>query len=57
MFFALLAPELLLYSAINERISAGKLLKKVLELHPHLEKPGMLTCMYNWIRGRVNVSA
>jgi hypothetical protein len=55
MFFALLAPELLLYSAINERISAGNLLKKVHEFHPHLKRPGMLTSIYNWIRGRVNV--
>jgi hypothetical protein len=56
MFVALLAPELLLYTAINERISAGNLLKKVLEFHPNLEMPGMRTCMYNWIRGQVNVS-
>jgi hypothetical protein len=55
MFFALLAPELLLYTAINE--SAGTLLKKVHELHPNLKKPGMLACIFNWIRGRVNVSS
>ena len=52
MFIALLAPELLLYLAINERIMAGVLLKKVLKFHPHLAKPGMFTRMYNWIRGR-----
>ena len=52
MFIALLAPELLLYLAINEMITARVLLKKVLKFHPHLAKPGMLTSMYNWIRGR-----
>jgi hypothetical protein len=57
MFGVLLAPELLLFTAINEEISAGNLLKKVLEFHPNLKKPGMLTCIYNWIRERVNVSA
>ena len=51
MFIALLAPELLLYLAMNERIITGVLLKEVLELHPHLAKPGMLAGMYNWIRG------
>jgi hypothetical protein len=57
MFIALLAPEFLLYLAINERINAGTLLKKVHKFHPHLKKPGMLTCIYNWIRGRVTVSS
>ena len=52
MIFALLAPEALLYLAINERIAAGNLLKKVLKFHPHLAKPGMFTRVYNWIRGR-----
>ena len=52
MFIALIAPEVLLYLAINERIAVGILLKKVLEFHPHLAKPGMFTRMYNWIRGR-----
>jgi len=42
MIIALLAPELLLFLAINERVSAGILLKKVLKFHPHLAKPGML---------------
>ena len=42
MFIALLAPEDLLFRAINERVIAGTLLKQVLELHPHLAKPGML---------------
>ena len=41
MILALLAPELLLFLAINERVSAGTLLKKVLGVHPHLAKPGM----------------
>ena len=52
MFIALLAPELLLYLAINETSTARSLLKKVLKFHPHLAKPGMLASMYNWIRGR-----
>ena len=52
MFIALLAPEVLLFLAINERIGAGMLLKKVLRFHPHLAKPGMFTRTYNWIRGR-----
>jgi hypothetical protein len=50
MFFSLLAPEILLCSAIQDRIDAGFLLKEVLEFHPHLKKPGMRTCTYNWIR-------
>jgi hypothetical protein len=49
MVIALLAPEVLLYLAIMERISAGALLKKVLESHPHLAKPGMLAGMSNYI--------
>ena len=52
MFIALIAPEILRYLAINERITAGFLLRKVLKFHPHLAKPGMFTRMYNWIRGR-----
>jgi hypothetical protein len=53
MVIALLAPEFLLYLAINERIRAGTLLKKALEFHPHLAKPpGMLARMDNYIRGR-----
>src|SRR5258706_1375914 len=52
MFIALLAPEILLYLAIHERIAAGILLKKVLKFHPHLTKPGLFTRMYNWIHGR-----
>ena len=52
MIFALLAPEGLLFLAINERIAAGVLLKKVLKFHPHLAKPGMFTRLYNWIRER-----
>jgi hypothetical protein len=52
MVIALLAPEYLLYLAINDRIDASILLKKVLEFHPDLAKPGMLSRMYNYIRGR-----
>jgi len=51
MIIALLAPELLLFLAINERIIVSILLKKVLDLHPHLYKPGMLAGVYSWIRG------
>ena len=40
MIFALFAPEALLFLAINERVDAEILLGKVLESHPHLEKPG-----------------
>ena len=57
MIVALLAPEVLLYLAINERITAGILLKKVLKLHPHLAKPRVLARMYNWIRGRAESKA
>src|SRR5258706_6814159 len=51
MVFALLAPEVLLYLAVNERISAGILLKQALKLHPHLAKPGMLARIYNYFCG------
>ena len=51
MLIALLAPEVLLYFAIQERIKAGELLTKVLKFHPHLAKPGVFTRMYNQIRG------
>ena len=46
MIFALFAPEALLFLAINERVDAEILLRKVLEFHPHLEEPGFR----NWIR-------
>ncbi len=52
MFIALLAPEALLFLAINERITASILLKKVLKVHPHLAKPGMFARVDSWIRGR-----
>ena len=52
MVFALLAPEALLYLATYERLKAGALLKQVLKLHPHLEKPGMLVRMYNYCCGQ-----
>ena len=52
MFIALIAPEFLLFLAINERISAGFLRKEVLRLHPDLAMPGMFTRVYNWIRRR-----
>ena len=52
MVFALLAPEVLLYLAVNERIRAGVLLKQALKHHPHLAKPGILGRMYNYFCGR-----
>ena len=51
MIIALLVPEVLLFLAINERITVRLVLKNVLEFHPELAKPGMFTRMYNWIRG------
>lgn len=56
MLLALLAPEVLLYLAINERINAGLLLKRALQFHPHLAKPGMVTRLYAYIRGLGAVS-
>ena len=53
MILALLAPELLLYLAINERVTAEVMLKKVLKFHSYLGKPGVLARLYNRIRGRV----
>ena len=52
MVFALLAPEVLLYLAVNERIRAGALLKQVFKLRPDLEKPRILARMYNYFFGR-----
>ena len=56
MILALLAPEVLLFFAINERITAGVLLQEVLKFHPHLAKPGMFTRMRNWICGQAESS-
>ena len=50
---ALILPELLLSLAINQQITAGILLGKVLEFHPNLAKPRLLTCVYNWIHVRI----
>ena len=52
MVFALLAPEVVLYLAVNERIKAGALLKRVLKLHPDLYQPGLLARIYNCFRGQ-----
>ena len=52
MFIALLAPEFLLFLAINEMFMARALLREVLKFHPHLAKPRKLAGMYSWIRGR-----
>ena len=51
MLIALLAPEVLLFFAISERVHAGILLKKALKCHPHLAKPGIVTRIYTYIRG------
>ena len=52
IFIALLAPELPLFLAINDRINAGILLEKFRRFHPHPAEPGMLARIYNWVRGR-----
>jgi len=53
MVVALLAPEVLLYLAITEWLDATKLMKRALESHPHLAKPGMLARIYNYIRAKL----
>jgi len=53
MVVALLAPEFLLYLAINERINAAKLMKRTLDFHPRLAKPGMLAHLYNYTRAKL----
>ena len=50
---ALVAPALLLYVPMNDRITAGVLSREVLKFHPHLAKPTMLARIRHWIRGRV----
>lgn len=57
MLLALLAPEVLLFLAINERINAGILLEKALKFHPHLAKPGVVTRIYANIRGLATSSS
>src|SRR5258706_14385837 len=42
MFLALLAPEVLLYLAIIEKLTAQTLLEKTLKFHPHLASPECL---------------
>jgi len=54
MLIALLAPEFLLYLAINEWTEAAYLVKKTIASHPRLAKRGMLTCVYNYIRKLAN---
>ena len=53
MIIALYAPELLLFLAINERVTAGTLLKVAVQYHPDLAEPGMFVSMYRYIRGLV----
>ena len=50
MVIALYAPEILLFLAINEWISAKTLLKRVLVLHSDLAEPGMFDPMCHFIR-------
>ena len=54
MLISLFAPEVLLLFAVNERVDAGFLMKKVQEYHPELVKPGMIDRIRNYIRGLVN---
>ena|SRR6266404_112737 len=51
---ALIAPELLLFFAINERFNAGILMNEAVEYLPSrkLPKPGKLTRAFNYILGR-----
>ena len=51
MLIALLGPEVLLFLAINESITAHNLLEEVRKVHPDLAEPRMFTRMYNWVRG------
>jgi len=53
MVIALLAPEIVLYLAITDRIDATALVRRTLEFHPHLAKPGMLARVYNYIRAKL----
>jgi hypothetical protein len=58
MVIALLAPEVLLYLAINERVNAARLMKTAQKFHPGLVKPGMLSRVYRYIRAKLkDVSA
>ena len=49
MIGALLAPEYLLFLAMNERVNAGVLLKNVLQSHKDLAEPGVCARVSNWI--------
>jgi len=53
MVVALLAPEALLYLAMNEKAIATGLMKRALVSHPRLAKPGMLARAYNYIRAKL----
>ena len=53
MAIALFAPEVLLFLAMNERMGATSLMKTVQEFHPSLIKPGMLSRVYKYIRGKL----
>jgi len=57
MIIALLAPEFLLFLAINERFSADTLVGKVLEFHSHLAKPRMIDRVIPGRAKSINVSA
>ena len=49
--FAFSFPEILLILAMNERINADTLVKRVLEFRPHLAGPRMFTRMWRSICG------
>ena len=53
MIIALYAPELLLFLAINELISADTLVEKVLAVHKRLTGPTLFASIRQYIRGRV----
>ena len=53
MAIALFAPEFLLCLAINQWADAAILVKKTQAFHQGLDKRGMLTYMYDYIRGLV----
>jgi hypothetical protein len=54
MLIALLAPEVLLFLAMNQRIRASALVKEAVECLPsrYLAKPGILARVYSYVLGR-----
>ena len=54
MILALLAPEYLLFLAMNKRVNASVLVKKVKKFHPDLAGPGVCARLSNWFRKDVS---